>query len=144
MRYLSDFSRFSRFFERFLSKMADFSGELRALHARIEAGELTKQQAAALMGVSYAHFCVRLSRAGLIDSVRTERRRAQYDSPAMTAALAEALASPPKHGALVALARKHGIPDDHYTAFAMRVSRIRRSRAKADLCHANSESAPPG
>lgn len=144
MRYSGKSERFSRIFDRFLAKMADFSGELRALHARIEAGELTKQQAAALMGVSYAHFCVRLSRAGLIDSVRSSPRRAKYDSPQMEAAVAEAVAAPPRHGLLTELAQKHGIPADQYAAFATRVSRIRRSRAKADLCNGNSESAPPG
>lgn len=124
--------------------MAYFSGELRTLHARIKAGEITKKEAAAIMGVSYDHFCVRLSRAGLIDSVRTSPRRAKYDSPAMYAALKEALDSPPRHGLLTELAQKHRIPSDQYAAFAMRVSRIRRNRAKADLCNGNSESAPPG
>lgn len=115
--------------------MSAFSTDLHALHARIVAGELTKKQAAELQGVPYAHFCMRLKRAGLIDSVRTSARRAQYDSPQMEAALQEALGQPERFGLATEIARKHGIPPEQHAAFSMRVLRIRRSRAKADLCH---------
>jgi hypothetical protein len=87
------------------------------------------------MGIPYAHFCVRLARAGLIDSVRTPRSTAKFDSPTMSAALAEALATPPQERNLAAIARKHGLPSEQYVAFASRVLHRTRSRMKADLAH---------
>lgn len=109
-----------------------------SLHARIAAGELTKQQAAALYGMTFANFCTKLKKMGLLESVRTPRGAAKHDSPAMEAALAEALADPDnvtRHGAKQAIARKHGLTQAEYAAFALRVLRQLRSRQKRTLSH---------
>jgi hypothetical protein len=112
--------------------------DLKALVAEIEAGKLTKKQAAESIGKTYAHFCVMLSRAGLIDRVRTRRAAAKYDTDAMKTAVNEAVSTLEKT-ALSDIARKHGIPDAQYAAFAMRVLHIKRSRMKADILHGQTQ-----
>jgi hypothetical protein len=113
--------------------MSQKTVDLKALHSRILSGELTKKAAAAEAGWSYAALCVRLSRAGLLDSVRTPRGNAKFDSQTMSAALDEALATPPESRNMAAIARKHGLPQEQYVAFACRVLQKTRSRMKADL-----------
>lgn len=117
--------------------------DLKALHARIKAGELDKKGAAAALGWSYPRLCGALRRAGLLDDIRTPRATAKYDTEAMRKALEEATA--PDNVSvnaavtdfarrnLAAIARKHGVPAEQYASFAMRVLHITRSRMKADL-----------
>jgi hypothetical protein len=108
------------------------SVDLHAIHARVKAGEITKKAAAAELGWSYPRLCVALGRAGLLDDIRTPRGAARYDTEAMKKGLEEALCTREKTS-LAQIARRHGIPDTQYAAFAMRVLHIKRSRMKADL-----------
>lgn len=113
--------------------------DIKALHARIAAGDLTKSEAAASIGVAYSNFCSALRRAGLLDSVRTPKP-SKYSTPQMAAAVAQALAIPDNvtaggraHGYLTRIANEHAIPKTQYPAFAMRVKHALDQRMKQSL-----------